>query len=138
MIFFEYMVTCPKCKLILRDLIKAHFLNGAVSNPIPIYLASADPVFYDNMYTEGPFPIASLDSHDMRYVPATPVLHGKSIVTIPRLTVPAHREVFESGSFNIQYLATRLGVDLKPPLLSSLATRFSKEVLETAHRRLGL
>jgi len=138
MIFFEYMVTCPKCKLLMRDLIKAHFLNGAVSNPLPIYFASVDPIYYDNMYTQGPYPIAPIDTTRSRYVPATPVLHGRSIVTIPRMVVPARPETFESGSYTIQYLATVLGFDIKPPLASTLSTRFSREVLETAHRRLGL
>ncbi len=137
MIFFEYMVTCPKCKLIIRDLIKAHFLNGAVSNPIPIYLGAIDPIYRDNMYSEGPYPIAPTDSHRPRYSPITPTIHGRSIITIPSLTVPSRPEAFESGSYTLQYLMTHLGVDFKPPLVSSITTRFGKEVLETAHRVLG-
>jgi len=134
----DHMVTCPKCKLLLRDLIKAHFLSGATTNPIAIYPRWIDPVKRGNMWTEGPYPVAPSARVDAKFVAATPQVHtpkGRTIY-VARMRA-SQRQVFESTSYFMQYVFTRVGHDFQPPLLSSLTARFNKEVLETAQRMLA-
>ena len=128
MIEIEILGTCPKCKMLLRDLITAHFLNGSISNPIPLYITNIDPIYYDNMYTEGPMPSVPSERHDPRYIPRTPVVHGREMVYIASLVLPRERQVFETGSFTIQYVGTHMGIEIRPPLISSITNRFSREV----------
>lgn len=138
-IVLDHMSTCPKCKILVKDLIKAHFMSGAVTNPIALYLRWIDPIKRGNLWTEGPYPLAPGSTTHPRFVAATPQIHvpakGRSLY-VARMR-SSNRQVFEGTSYFMQYVFTRVGHDFQPPLLSSLTARFNKEVLETAQRVLG-
>lgn len=139
LVVFDHMATCPKCKLLLRDMIKAHFMSGAVSNPLSIYARWIDPIKRGNLWTNGPLPLAPSSTVQAKFVAATPQIHvpasGKSIY-VARM-VASDKQVFESTSYFMQYVFARTEHDFQPPLVSSLTSRFNKEVLDTAQKLLG-
>lgn len=136
----DQLATCPKCKILVRDLIKAHFLSGATTNPISIYPRWVDPIKRGNLWTEGPMPLAPSSVARPKFVSATPQLHSPSkgrTVYVARMRA-SDRQLFEGTSYFMQYVFTAVGHDFQPPLLSSLTARFNKEVLDTAQRLLGI
>jgi len=138
-VVLDHMSTCPKCKVLLKDMIKAHFLSGATTNPLAVYARWIDPIRRGNLWHSGPMPLAPSATADAKFVGATPQLHapskGRSLY-IARM-YSSDRQVFEGTSYFMQYVFNAVGHDFQPPLLSSLTTRFNKEVLETAQKMLG-
>ena len=135
----DHLNTCPKCKILIRDLIQAHFLNGATSRPTAIFFRTYDPIKPGNLWTEGPMPIAPSFRTEPKFVSATPQVHIPSqgrTVFVGKMRA-SRKQVFESTSYFMQYLFTRMGYEFTPPLLSSITAQFNKEVLETAQRILG-
>ncbi len=136
----DHMVTCPKCKLVIKDLIKAHFLGGATQNPLAVYFRMIDPIVRGNFWSTGPYPVAVSGRISAKFVSAVPQVHvpraGRTVY-IARMRYSG-RQVFESTSYFMQYLFTRIGHDFQPPLVSSITSRYNKEVIETAQRLLGM
>ena len=135
----DHLSTCPKCKILIKDMIKAHFLGGATQNPIAMYLRWLDPIKRGNMWSDGPMPLAPTARTTSKFVQATPQVHNPHIgrtVFVAKMRA-SRKQVFESTSYFMQYLFTRIKHEFQPPLLSSITAKYNREVMETAQMLLG-
>lgn len=137
-IALDFMSTCPKCKIIIQDLIKAHFLGGAVGNPLAIHFRMIDPISRGNMWDDGPFPIAPTARYDNKFVMAVPQIRTNKgrIIYVGKMKA-SNRQVFRGTSYFMQYIFDRIGHKFQPPILSEITARYNKEVIETAQMMLG-
>ena len=138
MLFFEYMTTCPKCKVLMFDLIKMHFLGGAFTNPLVMRFSAIDYPLRGNFVEAGPLPVAPVVNHNNRYVDFVPVVHGRTTaVAFPKM-VKRRGELFDTGSFTVRYLLKRLGEERFPPAGSTLNERYGAEVIDFLRKQFAI
>ena len=137
MLYFEYMILCPKCKILMFDMIKAHFLGGAFTKPLAMYFSAIDGVHRDAM-VEVSRPVVPVVQHEPRYVDFVPVVHGRTTaVAFPSVRL-RRRELYKIGSFTMRVLLKRLGEERYPPAVSDLNERFGVEVVEHMRREFAI